>query len=549
MRKLADYFPDGYDFHINVHDPIVYDIIEMSADAKSLQEVIDSEDFMAALFRGMKRHITLETRYNLFEALEAVKPKAAAKDRRLIKKAQRVLEDVNIDPAIIGVVWQLYVQNLFDKALSRSDLQKAFSNTELKKHIDKLTKKPTPKLIEHVVACGESAIFYIDEFLETNFIAEIAPNILESIIEVMGRIPCHYAARLLGDIALVNDKLSNKILESCQDTGQLEFLIVYITNKLERADTDFFERWGCHELLISLKDLEAFRFLRDELLSREYWTDHPQKKRLRTALSFYSQIFEWLINLQDRRVIPVFIRLLYEGKKMGYQKEVLEIAEDLLSNTEWYEEIQQSLYLLKEGETVFVEKSRDAMSQLNENIEKYTSSVTAVHGKPPKKADIRKKVNYDTQRWNEAYHEELDGLRPIDLPEPEIKLELLEHMMLEFESKVRKRRTPRKKALRILPKFQGRWLTTPRRELGGEIPLALIMRETEMMADTRAQKEHFERYKTETINGLYLEAAFHFDADERIDAVRKVNTVLALDPDYPFAKRLKRQLVRHLKSS
>ena len=366
MRELADYFPQGYDFDIDVHDPVVYDIIEMSADAKSLQAVIDSEDFMAALFRGMKRHVTLQTRNDLVEALEAIRPKAASKDRRLIKKAQRVLEDVNIDPAIIGVVWQLYVQNLFDKALSRSHLQKAFSNPELKKHIDRLAKKPTQKLADDIVAHGEPAIFYIDEFLETNFIAEISPDILESMIEIMARIPCHYAARLLGDIALVNDKLSKKILQACRDSGQLEYLTVYITNKLEKTDTDFFERWGCHELLISFKDPQAFRFLRDELLSREYWTDHPHKKRLRTALSFYSQIFEWLINLQDRRVIPVFIKLLYEGKKMGYQKEVLEIAEDLLSNTEWYEEIQQGLYLLKEGETVFVDTSLDANGPLNE---------------------------------------------------------------------------------------------------------------------------------------------------------------------------------------
>lgn len=545
MRELAEYFPDGYDFEVDLHDPVVYDIIELSAQSESVQEVIDTEAFMAILYRGMKRHISVQTRNEIFEALERIKLHATQRHKKLIKKAQRALEDLNINPAIIGVTWQLYVQHLFDKAVLRSKLQSTISNKRLKKLIHKLKQEPSsPELIDGIVAFGESAVFYLDEILEEKFIADIEPDLLDSMIEILGRIPCHYAARLLGDIAIVSDPSSKKINHICSKSRQRDYLTIYLLNKLENSKTDFHERWYCHEYLVAQNDLRAFRYLRDELICRELWSDHPQKDDLHLSLSFYSQLIEWMIRLKDRRAVPVFIKLLYNGEKMGYQKEVLEIAEDLIANTKWSEEIQQGLYLLKEGETVFVEKSRDAMEQLNENLEKYTESMTTLLGKPPPKADIRQRVNYDTQRWNEAYHDELDGLRPIDLPEPEIKLDLLQHMMIEFEKQVRRKNISRKKAMRILPKFQGKWLTIPRPELGGDIPLALIMRETEMLAKTRAQKEHYSRYKEETINGLYLEAALHFDAAERSDAIRKINTVLALDPNYPFARRLRAQLRR-----
>jgi hypothetical protein len=544
MRVLAEYFPDGYDFGVDLHDPIVYDLIELSAQSQSVQQAIDSEAFMAILLRGMKRHITAKTRNQIYEALERMTPQAMPRHKKLIKKAQRALEDMNIDPAIIGLSWQLYVQHLFDKAVLHSDLQSSLSNPSLKKLIDKLEKKLTPGLIDEIVAFGESAVYYLDNILEENFIDDLEPDLLNSMIEILCRLPCHYAARLLGDIAIVSDLSSKKIIQRCRESEQQSFVTIYLVNKLEKSGTDLFERWYCHEYLVTQNDPRAFRYLRDELLYRELWTDHPQKDDLHLSLSFYSQLIEWTIRLKDRRAVPVFIKLLYYGEKMGYQKEILEIAEDLIANTKWSEEIQQGLYLLKEGETVFVEKSHDAMAQLNENLEKYTESMTTLHGKPPKKADIRQRVSYDTRRWNEAYHDDLDGLRPVDLPEPEIKLELLQRMMIEFEKKVRRRNISRKKAMRILPRFQGKWLTTPRPELDGDIPLVLIMRETEMLAKTRAQKEHYQRYKEETINGLYLEAALHFDSAERTDAIRKINTVLALDPDYPFAKRLKARLYR-----
>lgn len=542
MRELVEYFPDGFDFGIDLHDPVVYDIIEISANSETFRDVVDSEPFMSALFRGMKRHITLEIRNVLIELLESIQPHVKSKHLNLVKHAHRTIEDASVDPAIIGVVWQLYVQNIFDKAFSRPKKNKPYS-AKLKEQFAQLLEQPDAPIAEEIFASGEEAVRYIEGELDETLIIDIAPNVLDKLIEVLAHIPGHYPARVLGELYLLNDGLAKKVLKACKGIAQLHFLKIYFLNKLERSDTDFPERWACHKFLVTVNDPHALQFMREELLHWEFWADHPQRKSKRTGLMFYSQLFQWMISLKDRRAIPVFIKLLFEGEKMGYHPEVLAIAEDLLAGTPWLAEVKQGVYYLKEGETVFVEKDVDANAQIGENLEKYASMVRRLNGKPPKKSDIRKKVKYSTRRWNGAYHEDLDGLRPIDLPEPEIKYELLESMMMEFERKVRRRKTPRKKAMRLLPKFQGKWMTRPQAVLGGKIPIALIMQEAEALATTRAQKEHFKRYKQDTINRLYLEAASHYDASQHRDAARKVNTVLALDPSYPFAKRLKRKLL------
>ena len=156
---------------------------------------------------------------------------------------------------------------------------------------------------------------------------------------------------------------------------------------------------------------------------------------------------------------------------------------------------------------------------------------------------LQKKLDVETKKWNEAYHETLDGLRPVDIPTPQIQIFLLQKMFRDFEQTLAgKELQSMEKTMADYKRYQNEWMVSPLADDGGKIPLVMILQEEENSADTFALREHFKTYKKSKIDDLYLEASDLYNEGKKKAAAKRISSLLQLEPDHSFGLRLAREI-------
>lgn len=536
-RLLIKYFHEGYDFGVDPYDPIVDDLLEIVYELEQLSDLIEKEVFIRTIFRGIEKHITLNVRYDLYEKLNSIYNLANKKDKEYISMAKIALEDMNIYPGFIGLVRELYINHLFNILYSREQ-EESQINSKLFILIEKAKISFSDEILNEIIKYGQEVLPPIEEYI---FDEDFDDEFIENLIKIVSRIPCHYSAYLLVEILYYYDHKLDIIMRLSKQSGLLPYLTIHLLNKLDKPNSDFFDRWLSYEFLTSVKEYRVFKYLRREFLDRDYWSSYPESDESGTHIAFYTDITNYFIQLEDRRGVPVFIKLLHEGRNMGFSEEIRGAIRNILSKSIWHEEIERGLRLLKEGELVFVNRGEDLIDILKKKTESYTKIHSLIRKASPNTTDLQQMFAKEENRWMEAYHEELDGLRPVDFPIPPIKNHLMERMIKELEKEDGSSQTMSiEEANEWIREFQSNWLITPLPDYNNEIPLAMILREEEKLSKTFALKEHFKQYKGNTINTLYLDAIELFEEGDREGARKKVNAVLQIDPDYPFAKSLKK---------
>ncbi|NOZ69737.1 MAG: hypothetical protein GXP46_10965, partial [Deferribacteres bacterium] len=489
---LVEYFPEGYDFGIDLYDPVVEDILDLIHDGRGDDpaELFYSEGFLSALTRGMARHISLKDRYEIFSALGAAYSKAGSRDKKMIRTARLALEEGALHPGFIGVVFELYHRDIIGKVYERLRMETEKKEMrELRQLVERLKTEPSGDIISMIEPYREQAIGEIGYAV---FQGDIEYDQLCNLLEAAVRIPCHRTAKLLLDVLLEfgttggggDRQIKPYLLE------MLPLLSIHIFNMLDDRETSVFDRWIIYDFLMSIPDPRVFGYLRRELDDIEFWHDNflAGDDNEETATAFYGDITDWLIALADRRAVPVFIRLLHEGEDRGIPRDVLNDAVEKLRDSPWYEEIKTGLRLLDEGETVMIGRDQNHAEFFGRKTGEYAEFHEMMQGRA-ELADLQRKLDIETKRWNESYHESLDGLRPVDIPRAPLQIDLLKRMFSDFERKMAGREhEDMQKTMGEFIEFQDEWMLTPLDDRSGGIPLVMMMKEEESSADTFALK-------------------------------------------------------------
>lgn len=541
--KLVRYFRKGYDFGIDPYDPVVEDIMDMAHEHldDDPEKLFSDGRLLSVIMRGIHRHVSLNDRYEIFSTLGKVYKKAGSRDRARIKTARMALEDEGLHAAFIGVVFELFTRNIFEKTSERIRLEAEEENPELRKLVEKIRTEPAEDIINKIVSYGDKAIGEIENAI---FDEETEHGELLNLLETGVRIPCHRTARLMLDV-LLDFGINDEELKPLRDylVRMLPFLSIHMYDMLHKRETEFFDRWMIYEFLVSIPEHRVFDYLQRELTGTSYWNDNSQREDEEVALEFYGDITDWLISLADRRAVPVFIRLLHKGKDTGFQHEILNSVAEKLRESLWYEEIQAGLRLLDEGETIFISKEQKHSDFFAQSTTEYAEFHEMIQGMPTL-PDLQQKLDIETKKWNEAYHEVLDGLRPVDIPRPQIQIDLLQNMFRDFEQMIGERKNQRmdKNILEEFREFQNEWMVTPLEDNGRKIPLVMILREEENSADTFALREHFKTYKKNKVAELYIEASDLYSENKKKAAAKRISALLQLEPAHLFGLHLAKKI-------
>jgi hypothetical protein len=543
--EVIRYFPEGFDFGVDPYDPVVSDILALSSDwissGKNMEDLGSDEGFLSAILRGIDRHVTPAVRYALYEKLNTLYEKAKPKHRRSIRTGIRVLEDMSVHPVIITLVAELYRRHVLDVLLKKRFMAVAPPEPGLKALIQEAASSPSWDVYDRIVSHGLKAVVCIDEMMD-----EMSHDAIGNFLPVLFRIPCYHSAFLVMEILLESDLGAADMPETAGESATTPLLFVYLLNELSKHRTDYIDRWLIYEFLTSFHASDTFEQLRDELLRRSFWDSTPHNTEYDDTVEeeFFRSVTSCLIQLNDRRAIPVFIRVLHEGTALGFSDSVLSLIEEETDSSPWRDEIQRGLRLLKEGEMVFVGEDEDLKNNLLKKIGDFTSFESAFGSGEISLDVLNRRLKVDEARWNEAYHDALDGLRPVDIPQPLVLTTLMERMIKDFQRKMgtAKNVSPERHMKRFR-EFQNEFMVTPLPDTRG-IPLVAIMREHEQLAFTQALKKHFRKYKKDKINSLYIEATDLFEAGDVGAARKRMNALLGIAPDYPFALAVKRKISR-----
>lgn len=526
---LIEYLEPEFDFGVDPYDPVIDDVIELINEVGDAKKALESEKYSIILMRGLKRHVTPEIRFGLFETLSALQDQISPADSELLRAALMGLEDATIHPGMIGVAMELYHRQLLKLLLVRAKPIEPVSDEVtalLKKLKQFLSKADLHQLLQHD---HEQVVHAIVAELENDSISDQAFNNLG---KTLLKIPNHLSARVISDI-LYDFEMEIETVIRQADRRLLDLLSTRFLYEISKSEVDFFKKWRAYEFLTKRRDYRVLHYLRQELEIKEADQEEDAK------VAFYSEVVEMLCDFGDRRAIPTLIDFLYDGSNRGFSESILNEAHSVIKRYPWQNEIISGVNLMREGEIVIIRKGEEFLDSTETRLQNF-ANVHALLNRELEDSSLTESLKHQQDRWNQAYHEDLDGLRPIDIPVPQVKTRLMHQMLEDFESVHSQSPFSTEDVRSHYAEFQSRWLIKPNSQ--GAIPLVMIMKAEEKKAKTQALKEHFMKHREETLNDYYIEAASDFE-EGRIEECRlKLNAILQIDPKNAFARRLKNQL-------
>lgn len=534
--ELVSYFPDGFDFQVSPFDPVIEDIIELAEeDTITVEELLgdpSDDEVFEIIFSHASRLITDRHRLDLFEILCGIEKKAPRKHLVHIRTAKIGLEDSTMNPAYSGLVFALCTGHIAGKLKERSLIEYTACDAEILELVEKAASSKDAQAWEEIISLGERALPALENYL---LMENIEKEAIESITGIIASIPGFHPALLLFQIFTGMRLGLDSMAEVIEQSPARPFLLTILKNEHDKFFVSWEVRRQIEELLCRLDDPAAFRLLRKELANSRHWMSHAPPEELP---GFYGTVVKRLLEIGDRRAVPVLIRFLQHGPSGDIPAEVVNEVKHLVEGSTWHDEIVQGLKLLREGEKVFVE-SGEALNRIAlQKVKQFTDFHTQIQGKAPTLDELNRRLRIEQERFNTAYHDDLDGLRPVDMSRPPLQMILMQRMLEDFEKRRGSGRFVRAEEAHELAAFQEEWLVTPLPDYHGEVPEVIIMRKLEQHASSRAEREYLELYRKRKINELFIQASEFFDEGMNAPAQRRIDVVLALEPNHLFAHRL-----------
>jgi len=532
--RLFRYFDETIDFGLDPYDPLVLRVIALIHESEDFEEAVYSEAFFNLIIERLPKHVTASIRFEIYEHLQAKRSKVKPGDKQLLEAAISALEDLQIDASFIAIVYELFVDYIFDlvdniysnRQVADADLVATLLEKAKLGAADEFLRRLDPEMS---MALLETAFFE----------KELDEAQVESLLIAAKQYPRYRSARLFQFAIQFLDWGETEILALCKGSPLEGYLCDCLLDDLDDENDDFLNRWSSYLFLTAAEDYRVVDPLRRELLQRDYWNSLPDADDPEINLRYYQDIVYCLLELKDRRAVPTLIRLFHEGRELGFHTEVIDAVKKQIDGSEWREEIHNALRLLKEGELVFVEKGLDFADAVPQEAEKYAELHSLIAGNLPELSEMQDHMKMHEKRWNEAYHEDLDGLRPIDIPTPKMQFTLLSRMFSSFQRRMNlgsAKGEVSEEFMQEYQDFQTQWMITPLTDYNNQIPLAMIINASQELSDTYALQQHFQRYKNETIASLYHHAVAMQEAGDIEGAKMNLEAVLAIEPDFPFAK-------------
>lgn len=541
--ELVSYFPGGYDFQVSPFDPVIEDLIELAEeDTTTVEELLgdpSDDEVFEIIFSHAPRLIADQHRLDLFEILCGIEKKAPRKHLEHIRTAKIGLEDSTMNPAYSGFVFALFAGHISEKVKERSLIEYTVCDAEILELVKKAVSSKNAQAWEEIKSLGERALPTLQNYL---LMENIEKEVIESITGILASIPGFHSALLLFHIFRGKRFGQDSMAEVIEQSPARPFLLTFLKNEHNKFFVSWEVRRQIEEILCRLDDPAAFHLLRRELVNPRHWMSHAPPEEMP---GFYGTVVKHLLEIGDRRAVPVLIKFLQHGASEEIPGEVVSEVKHLVEGSTWHDEIVQGLKLLAEGEKVFVEFGEDLTEIALQKVNQFSDFHTQIQGKAPTLDELNRRLRIEQDRFNNAYHDDLDGLRPVDMGKPPIQMILMQRMLEDFEKRGGSGRFVQAEEADELAEFQAEWLITPLPDYNGEAPEVIIMRKREQHASLRAEREYIELYGKRKINELYIDASEFFDEGINAPAQKRIDVVLALEPNHLFARRLEGLLKGH----
>lgn len=509
-----------FDFGADLYDPVVDDLLEFVGKGGAALDAERATRLTLRMAMGLERHATPEVRARAAGVLEDYLAKRpSSRVRELIRSAVTGLEDLEIRPALMGCLHSLYHDYVLRKADERLTLEREeirALEAQAEECERRLAQGSSPGFREWFEGLGDAALLWAQRFWEDPKWREFLPDLLE----LVTKHPSMRSAALLTRVALSSESavFESQILEGLRRMPEQAWPILLYRARDHEAPPVV--RLRAYSFLTAGNQWEILDDLLGELDGTGRW-----KERMPT--SEFPKVAAAVARLGDRRAVGQIVRLLSEGLLPEAAKGAIA---DAFQACGWWSEIEEALAAERKGVLTLVPAGIDLLDVIRDRLDKEP---------PDSREALQFRTNILNEEWNRAFHEDLEGLRPCDLAAGGPA----EAALLREFAEVAKTQTAefaedgiRKEDLKAMVSgLQYHWMRTPNPACGGKIPLAAIWDERRELTPHRAYYNH---QREELLNDMYRWARGWFDDGNFASARRELEAVLAIEPEYPFAKRL-----------
>ncbi len=495
----------AFDFGIDPYDPFIDDLLfgppadENDPEGEDDDEIDDEEEderVGACLAPAAYRFVRGETRARLLEELERRVVAAGLTEDPIARRAIDGVADESASPMALSFVRELFaggVEDVQERRCRVDDEEETGLDEAL---VEEALAGATAADLERTAAFAlrlgpmrEGAVPYVEECL-------ISAPMGERAIPLLGFLSGFPSVRSLSLalFALATDptgSVRDAVFDvfSTAPRAAWPMLLYFCHVRWRPAD----ERLAAYEVLVRAGEPEVVFCLTDEFDVEAVWNEPMPDAGL-------EPVADLLARLGDRRAIGRLLRL---GQMKHLRKGARRILERAFERAGWAEEFRAAQDRLARRERVLVEHWDEEDAGEDGDAE--------------------------------VYVEHLDWLRPADVPVPgpeETKLGkefatwLAERIGEDAELEEDE-----------LERHQEEWMMT--RAADGRIPMAVIQAER----DRDPPHPGFARDRREwLLSDLYREARQALEEADVPGARRRLETLLEIEPEHPFGRRLARRL-------
>jgi hypothetical protein len=509
-----------FDFGVDLFDPVLDDFARLIEASKGKPR---DQDLIVHAACGVQRHATDEVRARCADEVERRAAELKLRGDRIVEMALFALEDLDTDPANIGLLLRLYPRTIAQRLLDRDELikrEEAAFDPALREECRQAT-EAAPEAVERLAirldALGDGAVPYLEELEPENDPGAV----LWPLIQLLAKRPTMRSARLLEIFLHHSDtaELREEVVRAMESMPGLAWPILLYRAAHPRAWD--YERLDAYEVLARAGVHGAWKTMVAELAPGKRWKEPMSAGKVEA-------VAECLVKLGDRRSVGWVVQQIHEG---GLSEATRAAVEEAFQVNGWWAEIEGALQDLRRGVRRLVREGEEFRDDVARTVsDEEAGSVEALNFR----------AGLVMEEWNRAYHEELEWLRPEDVHvQGPRETALMKAFADELQRSVAGRRMDGPALTQEFGERQEEWMLTPRADLGGRRPIAVIFEERAGLCPHRG---HTEAYVRREIGRMLHAARVALDDGDRGRAERQVKVVLEIAPEQPFAKRLMKRL-------
>lgn len=529
--ELIPLLKADFDFQVDPYDPLIDEFIEIIKAHEKIEEVLKSDTYLHLMMAGLSRHFTMEMRFGFYKALWDLGKLDKKADEQSRMLAMAALEDIELHPILLSVVNDIYHSYIVRLLSWRLEDEKIVEQAPEGDWLQELQGELSESRRQEFVAMGNK---FANWLMQEYKLLDDSGQLIANILRILANNATYRSAGVVSYLLFDNFIVPEQVIAAAS-ADFLPFFTKHMLHKVSFPGTDVYERWSAYEFLAATRCPEALDPLCVEMrnaIDIELDDDDAIDE-------FYMEIAEALCALDDRRAIPALIHFLHKAEVEEFPETLRQAVGAVVQKSPWAGEIEQALQSLRRGELVFVGRNEEFSSR--EDVIALTLEQLDKEGLDERRlAAIQASMKKKRDRWNAAYHEDLEGLRPIDIPTPRRKMGILQRMADDFKDYADLMGFRDEEFDEQYQMFQSEWMVLP--GPNGKIPLVEVMAADAREATTPALQANFHKHKQHKITLQYQKARDDLGQGKLEMCEHRLHAILELEPSNPFALHLLEQL-------